>query len=97
MTLRPLHDRIVVKRFKEKTTSTGGIVLVGEATEESSKGTVMAAGKGKQLDSGEILPMSVKPGDVILYGTNTGNEVSVNGERLTVMREEDIMGILSSN
>ncbi|MCK5828669.1 MAG: co-chaperone GroES [Methylococcales bacterium] len=94
MNIRPLHDRIIVKRVEEETTSAGGIVLPGSATEKPSEGEVLAVGTGKQLDSGEVRALEVKVGDKVLFGKYSGNEVKIDGEELIVMREEDIMGIL---
>ena len=94
MNIRPLHDRIIVKRVEEETTTAGGIVLPGSATEKPSEGEVLAVGNGKQLDNGEIRALEVKVGDKVLFGKYSGNEVKIDGEELIVMREEDIMGIL---
>ena len=94
MNIRPLHDRIIVKRVEEETTSAGGIVLPGSATEKPSEGEVLAVGKGKQLDNGDVRALEVKVGDKVLFGKYSGNEVKIDGEELIVMREEDIMGIL---
>jgi chaperonin GroES len=94
MKIRPLHDRVIVKRVEEETTSAGGIVLPGSAAEKPSQGEVLAVGTGKQLDNGEVRPLQVKVGDKVLFGKYSGNEVKVDGEELIVMREDDIMGIL---
>ena len=94
MNIRPLHDRVIVKRVEEETTSAGGIVLPGSATEKPSEGEVLAVGNGKQLDSGDVRALEVKVGDKVLFGKYSGNEVKIDGEELIVMREEDIMGIL---
>lgn len=94
MKIRPLHDRIIVKRVAEETTTAGGIVLPGSAAEKPSQGEVLAVGKGKWLDNGEIRAMEVQVGDKVLFGKYSGTEVKVDGEELIVMREEDIMGIL---
>lgn len=94
MNIRPLHDRVIVKRVEEETTSAGGIVLPGSATEKPSEGEVLAVGNGKQLDNGDVRELEVKVGDKVLFGKYSGNEVKINGEELIVMREEDIMGIL---
>lgn len=94
MNIRPLHDRVIVKRVEEETTSAGGIVLPGSAAEKPSQGKVLAIGSGKPLDNGQVRPMDVKVGDKILFGKYAGNEVKVDGEDLIVMREEDIMAIL---
>ncbi len=94
MKIRPLHDRVIVKRVEEETTSAGGIVLPGSATEKPSEGEILAVGNGKVLDSGETRALEVKVGDKVLFGKYSGNEVKIDGEELIVMREEDIMGIL---
>ncbi len=94
MNIRPLHDRVIVKRVAEETTSAGGIVLPGSATEKPSEGEILAVGNGKQLDNGELRALEVKVGDKVLFGKYSGTEVKIDGEELIVMREEDIMGIL---
>ncbi|MEY3807521.1 MAG: hypothetical protein RI893_497 [Pseudomonadota bacterium] len=94
MKIRPLHDRVIVKRVEEETTSPGGIVLPGSAAEKPSQGVVLAVGNGKQLDNGTVRALEVKVGDKVLFGKYSGNEVKVDGDELIVMREEDIMGVL---
>lgn len=94
MGIRPLHDRVIVKRVEEETTSAGGIVLPGSAAEKPSEGTVLAIGNGKILDNGDVRALDVKVGDRVLFGKYSGNEVKVDGDDLIVMREEDIMGVL---
>jgi len=94
MKIRPLHDRVIVKRVAEETTIAGGIVLPGSAAEKPSEGEVLAVGNGKQLDNGEVRALEVKVGDKVLFGKYSGTEVKVDGEDVIVMREEDIMGIL---
>lgn len=94
MNIRPLHDRVIVKRVEEETTTASGIVLPGSATEKPSEGEVLAVGTGKQLDNGDIRALEVKVGDKVLFGKYSGSEVKVDGEEVIVMREEDIMGIL---
>ena len=94
MNIRPLHDRVIVKRVEEETTSAGGIVLPGSAAEKPSEGEILAVGNGKQLDNGEVRALEVKVGDKVLFGKYSGSEVKIDGEELIVMREEDIMGIL---
>ena len=94
MNIRPLHDRVVVKRVEEERTSAGGIVLPDSATEKPSEGEVLAVGNGKLLDSGEVRPLDLKVGDKILFGKYAGNEVKVGGEDYIVMREDDIMGVI---
>jgi chaperonin GroES len=94
MNIRPLRDRVIVKRVEEETTTPGGIVLPGSAAEKPSQGVVLAVGTGKLLDNGSVHTLDVKVGDKVLFGKYSGNEVKVDGEDLIVMREEDIMGIL---
>ena len=94
MKIRPLHDRVIVKRVEEERTSAGGIVLPDSATEKPSQGEVLAVGNGKLLDNGEMRALDVKVGDKVLFGKYAGNEVKVDGEDLIVMREEDIMGVM---
>ncbi|MCW8884580.1 MAG: co-chaperone GroES [Motiliproteus sp.] len=94
MSIRPLHDRVVVRRKEEETTSAGGIVLPGSATEKPNQGEVIAAGKGRILQSGEVQPMDVKVGDVVLFGQYAGSAVKVDGEEVLIMNESDILGVL---
>ncbi len=94
MKIRPLHDRVIVRRVDEERTSPGGIVIPDTATEKPIQGEVIAVGKGKILESGEIRPLDVKVGDKVLFGKYSGTEVKVSGEELLVMREEDIMGVI---
>ena len=96
MKIRPLHDRVIVRRMEEERTSAGGIVIPDSATEKPAEGEVVAIGNGKILDSGEVRALDVKAGDKILFGKYAGNEVKVDGEELLVMREEDIMGVLEA-
>ncbi len=94
MKIRPLHDRVVVKRVEEETKTAGGIVLPGSAAEKPSEGEVVAVGPGKPLDNGQVRALEVKVGDKVLFGKYSGTEVKVDGEQFVVMREEDIMGVL---
>ena len=94
MSLRPLHDRVIVRRMEEERTSAGGIVIPDSATEKPSKGEVVAVGNGKILNNGEIRGLDVKVGDQVLFGKYSGTEVKVDGEELLVMKEEDIMAII---
>jgi chaperonin GroES len=94
MNIRPLHDRLVVKREAEERKSPGGIVIPDTATEKPVFGKVIAVGNGKILESGEVRPLDLKVGDKILFGKYSGTEVKVNGEELVVMREEDVMGVV---
>ena len=94
MKIRPLHDRVIVKRLEEERTSPGGIVIPDSAAEKPSQGKVIAIGKGKILEDGSVRPLDVKVGDKILFGKYSGTEVKVDGDDLLVMREEDIMAII---
>ena len=94
MNIRPLHDRVLVKRVEEDKTSPGGIVIPDSATEKPIEGEVVAVGNGKILDSGEVRALEVKTGDKILFGKYSGTEVKVDGDEFLVMREDDIMGII---
>ncbi|HEB96124.1 MAG TPA: co-chaperone GroES [Sedimenticola thiotaurini] len=94
MNIRPLHDRVVIRRKEEEHTSPGGIVLPDNATEKPIQGEVLAVGNGKILESGEVRPLDVKVGDTVLFGKYSGTEVKIDGEELLVMREEDIMGVI---
>ena len=94
MNIRPLHDRVVVRRKEEETTSPGGIVLPGSATEKPVQGEILAVGNGKILESGEVRPLDVKVGDTVLFGKYSGTEIKVDGEEVLVMREEDIVGVI---
>jgi len=94
MKIRPLHDRVVVRRMEEERTSAGGIVIPDSATEKPIQGEVIAAGNGKILDNGDMRPLDVKVGDRVLFGKYAGTEVKVSGEEVLVMREDDIMGVI---
>ncbi len=94
MNIRPLQDRVIVKRMEEETTSAGGIVLPDSATEKPIRGEVLAVGPGKILDSGEKRPLDISVGDTVLFGNYSGTEVKINEEELLVMREEDIMVVI---
>ncbi|NBV75015.1 MAG: co-chaperone GroES [Methylococcaceae bacterium] len=94
MTIRPLHDRVVVKRVEEETKTAGGIVLPGSAAEKPSEGEVLAVGTGKPLDNGQVRALEVKVGDRVLFGKYSGTEVKVDGETVIVMREDDILAVL---
>jgi chaperonin GroES len=95
MKIRPLHDRVVVKRVAEETVTAGGIVLPGSAAEKPSQGEVIAVGNGKPLDNGQVRALDLKVGDKVLFGKYSGSEVKIDGEELVVMREDDIMGVLA--
>jgi chaperonin GroES len=94
MNIRPLHDRVVVKRMEEERTSAGGIVIPDSATEKPIRGEVIAVGNGKILDSGDQRGLDVKVGDKVLFGKYSGTEIKVEGEDLLVMREDDIMAVI---
>jgi chaperonin GroES len=94
MNIRPLHDRVVVKRTEEERTSPGGIVIPDTAAEKPIRGEVIAVGKGKILESGDIRALDLKVGDKVLFGKYSGTEVKVNGEDLLVMREDDVMAVI---
>lgn len=94
--IRPLHDRIVIRRMEEERTSQGGIVIPDSATEKPVQGEVVAVGTGKRLDSGEVIKPDVKVGDKVLFGKYSGTEVKISGSELLVMREDDIMGVVEA-
>lgn len=94
MSIRPLHDRVIIRRLEEETTSAGGIVIPDNAKEKPSRGEVIAVGNGKPLDNGDVRALAVKAGDKVLFGKFAGTEVKVDGEELLVMREDDIMAIV---
>ena len=96
MKIRPLHDRVIVKRLEEDRTSPGGIVIPDSAAEKPVQGKVMAVGKGKILEDGTVRPLDVKVGDKILFGKYSGTEVKIDGDELVVMREEDVMAIFEA-
>lgn len=96
MKLRPLHDRVIVKRMEEEKTSAGGIIIPDSATEKPVKGEIVAAGNGKILENGEVRALDVKVGDEVLFGKYSGTEVKVDGEELLVMREDDITAVIES-
>jgi chaperonin GroES len=94
MKIRPLHDRVVVRRTEEERTSPGGIVIPDTATEKPIRGEVIAVGNGKVLDNGDVRKLDLKVGDQILFGKYSGTEVKVDGEELLVMREDDVMAVV---
>ena len=94
MNIRPLHDRVVVRRMEEERLSAGGIVIPDSATEKPIQGEIMAVGNGKILDSGSVRPLDVKVGDRVLFGKYSGTEVKLDGKEFLVMREEDIMAVV---
>ncbi len=96
MNIRPLHDRVLVRRVEEETTTAGGIVLPGSAAEKPNEGVILAVGNGRILENGDVRPMDVKVGDKIMFGQYGGTTVKVEGEELLMMREEDIMGVIEA-
>ncbi|MGD8976947.1 MAG: co-chaperone GroES [Gammaproteobacteria bacterium] len=94
MKIRPLHDRVVIKRTEEERMSPGGIVIPDTATEKPIKGEVVAVGKGKILEGGDVRPLDLKQGDKVLFGKYSGTEVKVEGEDFLVMREDDVMAVI---
>jgi len=96
MKIRPLHDRVIVKRLEEDRSSPGGIVIPGTAAEKPVQGKVVAVGKGRILKNGQVRPCDVAVGDKILFGKYGGSEVKVEGEELVVLREEDVLAIIES-
>ena len=96
MNIRPLHDRIIVKRMEEERMSAGGIVIPDSATEKPSQGEVLAAGNGKILENGDVRPLDVKVGDRVLTSKYGGTEVKVDGQTYLLVREDDILGIIEA-
>jgi chaperonin GroES len=94
MKIRPLHDRVIVKRIDEERRTASGIVIPDTAAEKPDQGEVLAVGKGKKTDEGKLIALDVKVGDKILFGKYSGQTVKVKGDELLVMREEDIMGVI---
>lgn len=92
--IRPLHDRVIIKRLEEERTTPGGIVIPDSATEKPIRGKVIAVGKGKILENGEVRKLELKAGDKVLFGKYSGTEVKVDGEELLVMREDDVMAVI---
>ncbi len=96
MNIRPLHDRVVVKRMEEERTSAGGIVIPDSAAEKPQRGEIVAVGNGKVTDSGELRALDVKVGDQVLFGKYSGTEIKIDGEDVLIMKEEDILGVLAA-
>jgi chaperonin GroES len=94
MKIRPLHDRVMVKREEEERKSPGGIVIPDTAAEKPVRGKIIAVGKGKILENGNVRPLDLKVGDKILFGKYSGTEVKVDGDELLVMREEDVVAVI---
>ena len=97
MNIRPLHDRVIVKRIEEERKSAGGIVIPDTAAEKPDQGEIVAVGKGKKDDQGKLIPIDVKVGDRVLFGKYSGQTVKVKGDELLVMREEDLMGVIEGS
>jgi chaperonin GroES len=95
-TLRPLHDRVLVKRFEEREDTYGSILIPDSAREKPQEGTVIAVGTGRVTEGGTTLPLALKPGDRILFGKYSGSEVKLGGETYLIMKEEDVLGVLGS-
>jgi chaperonin GroES len=95
MNIRPLYDRIVVKRIEEKETTSNGIIIPDSAKEKPQEGEVMAVGRGKRLEDGKLVALDVKAGDRILFGKYSGNEIKLDGNEYIIMREDDVLGILN--
>jgi chaperonin GroES len=96
MQVRPLHDRVLVKRFHEEEKTKGGIIIPDNAKEKPIQGEIMAVGSGRVGDDGKIRPLDVKKGDRVLFGKYSGTEIKIDGEEFLMMREEDILGVLAN-
>ncbi len=94
MKIRPLQDRVIVKRLEEEQKTAGGIIIPDTAKEKPQKGEIVAAGPGKKNEDGKVAPLDVKPGDKVLFSKYAGTEIKVEGEELLMMREDDIMGVI---
>ena len=97
MNIRPLYDRIVVKRLEEKEIKVGGLYIPDSAKEKPQEGEVVAAGKGKRLEDGKLIALDVKVGDRILFGKYSGSDIKLDGEEYLIMREDEVLGVLESN
>ena len=95
MAFTPLHDRVLVERVESEAKTAGGLIIPDSAKEKPAEGMIVAVGEGARKDSGELIPMSVKEGDKILFGKWSGTEVTLDGKELLIMKESDIMGIIS--
>ncbi|HOO45143.1 MAG TPA: co-chaperone GroES [Deltaproteobacteria bacterium] len=95
MKIRPLQDRVLVKRIEEEEKTKGGIIIPDTAKEKPQMGKIIAAGNGKKTDDGKVIPLDVKAGDKVLFSKYAGTEVKVEGEELLIMREDDILGVVS--
>jgi chaperonin GroES len=97
MAFQPLHDRVLVKRVESEEKTKGGLIIPDSAKEKPAEGEVVACGEGARKDSGELIEMSVKPGDIILFGKWSGTEVTLDGQELIIMKESDILGIITKS
>ncbi len=96
MKLRPLQDRILIKRVEEKETVKGGIIIPDSAKEKPQEGEVVAVGNGKKTDDGKVIPLDVKAGDRVLFGKYSGNDIKIDDEEYLILREDEILGVLES-
>ncbi|NWF39618.1 co-chaperone GroES [Mariprofundus sp. NF] len=94
--VRPLHDRVIVRRLDEEEKSAGGIIIPDSAKEKPVQGKVIATGRGKSLENGEVRPLDVKEGDTVIFSTYAGTEIKLDGEAFLMMREDDILGVIES-
>ena len=94
LNVKPLGDRILVEPVEEKEVKKGGIIIPDSAKEKPQQGEIIAAGQGKRLDDGKIIPLDVKAGDKVLFGKYSGNEITIDGDELLIMREDEILGVL---
>ena len=92
--VRPLHDRVIVRRLDEEEKSAGGIIIPDSAKEKPVQGKIIAVGKGKSLENGEVRPLDVKEGDVVIFSTYAGTEIKLDGESFLMMKEDDILGVM---
>ncbi|MBK0399944.1 co-chaperone GroES [Limibaculum sp. M0105] len=97
MSFKPLHDRVLVRRIESEDKTKGGLIIPDSAKEKPQEGEIISVGEGARKDSGELIPMSVKPGDRVLFGKWSGTEIKLEGEELLIMKESDILGILTGN
>ena len=96
MNFKPLHDRVLVRRIESEAKTAGGLIIPDSAKEKPQEGEVVAGGEGARKDSGELIPMAVKAGDRILFGKWSGTEVKIDGEELLIMKESDILGVITT-
>jgi chaperonin GroES len=94
MNIRPLHDRIIVERLEEETTTAAGIIIPDSAKEKPQQGNVIAVGKGKVTEEGKVLPLDVKVGDKVLFGKYSGTDIKIEGKEFLMMREDDVLGVV---